>query len=241
MSGRKLIISFGQNGEDLGKIAAVSEASWEEFAALLTTKPEETSDKASRGWYCPAEFSNRRRHSESFVARHALTFDYDVVTPEQARTVQATFKGFAYAVYTTWSHTAEKPRFRIVMPTTRPMASDEFCCVSRTIAAAADIELAARESHTPCQFMFQPTMKPGGIFKAKINKGEWVDVDKVLGNYEDWTDPKQWPHRREHDEQYRKDELPPPPTSKPGVIGAFNRAFHIPEAIEKFELPYRRV
>ncbi len=241
MSARKLIISFGPNGTDLAKITAVSEATWEEFAKLLTDSPLETEDKASRGWYCAAEFSPRRRHGENFVARHALTFDYDTITPENAKAIQQAYHDFAYAAYTTWSHTPEKPRLRLVFPTSRPMAADEFCAVSRFIASYANIEWAARESHTVCQFMFQPTKKPGGVFKGKVNKGEWVDPDFVLAQYADWTDHTQWPHRKDHDEQYNKDDMPAAPTTKPGLIGAFNRAFSIPEAIEKFELPYRRV
>lgn len=238
---RKLIVSFGPNGQDLGHISAVSEASWKEFATLLTDKPLETNDKTSRGWFIPAEFSPRRRHSDNFIARHALTLDYDVVTPEQVKQILASLAAFEYVVYTTWSHSPEKPRVRIVMPTTRPMAADEFCCVSRTIAALSDIEYAARESHTPCQMAFQPTKKAGVDFKARLHSGTWTDPDLILAQYEDWTDPKQWPHRREHDEQYRKEDLLPPPTSKGGVIGAFCRAFFVPEAIDRFSLPYKRV
>lgn len=238
---RKLIVSFGPNGQDLGKITAVSEATWQEIADLLTKDPPETTDKTLRGWFIPAEFSPRRRHSDNFVARHALTFDYDTITPANAKAIQTAFASYEYAVYTTWSHATDKPRLRLVMPTTRPMAADEFCAVSRKIAAIANIEWAARESHTVCQCAFQPTKKPGGVFKAKVNAGDWIDVDAVLASYEDWTDPKQWPHRKEHDEQYSKEDLPAPPTSKGGVVGAFCRAFMIPDAIDRFSLPYKRV
>jgi len=236
-----LIVSFGPNQTDLGAISAVSEATWDEFAALLTKQPEETTDKASQGWFCPAEFVPRRRHSDNFVARHALTLDYDVVTPAQVKEILSSLRELEYVVYTTWSHSPEKPRVRVVMPTSRPMAADEFCAVSRRIASLANIEYAARESHTPCQMAFQTTKKPGVEFKAKRHKGAWIDVDAVLASYVDWTDRSQWPKRKEHDEQYSRDEMPAPPTAKPGIIGAFNRAFMIPDAIQKFELPYTRV
>lgn len=241
LSERKLIVSFGANGEDLGKIAAVSSATWDEFAAILTRTPPETDDKASQGWYCPAEFNPRRRHSENFVARHALTLDYDVVTPAQIKRILAAFAEYEYVVYTTWSHTPEKPRLRVVMPLTRACSADEFCAVSRMVASIGGIEFAARESHTPPQFMFQPTRKPGAEHKARRHKGAWVDVDTHLGLYADWTDRSQWPHRKEHDEQYAPGDLPAPPTSKPGVIGAFCRAYDVPTAIDRFELPYKRV
>lgn len=240
LTDRKLIVTFGANGPDLGAVAAKSETTWEEFAEFLTKRPPETNDKASRGWFCPAEFANRR-HSDDFIARHALTLDHDVVTPAQVKKVLLSIKDFASAVYTTGSHTVEKPRVRVVMPTSRPMSADEFCAVSRYIAALADIELAARESHVAAQMSFQPTVKPGAPFKGRVNSGKWIDVDEVLATYLNWRDRTSWPKRKEHDEQYSTDELPDPPTSKPGVIGAFCRAFSISQAIDKFQLPFERV
>lgn len=245
MTERKLIVSFGsgkalQGNEQLAIITAVSEATWAEFANLLTTVPPEADDKASRGWYCPAEFSPRRRHGANLIARHTLAFDYDVIAPSDLKKIQEAFAPYEYAIYTTWSHTAEKPRIRVVMPTTRPMSADEFCAVSRRIASLASIELAARESHKPAQMMFQPTRKPGAKFFGRVHAGEWLDVEKILATYEDWTDRSSWPKHSAADDQYSSDDLPPRPSSKPGIVGEFCRAFDVPTAIERFELPYEK-
>jgi hypothetical protein len=243
---RKLIVSFGSGkplpeNKQLAIITAVSEDTWDAFAQLLTTEPPETEDKASRGWYCPAQFEVRHRHGSHLLTRHALTLDYDVIQPADMKKIQESFKAHAYAIYTTWSHTSTEPRVRVVMPLSRPASADEFCAVSRKIADLAGIELAARESHKPAQMMFQPTRKPGAKFYGRVNKGQWVDVDTVLATYENWTDRTSWPKHKIGDDQYAPGELPTPPTDKPGVIGAFCRAFSISVAIEKFELPFERV
>lgn len=206
---------------------------------MLTTTPVETEDKASVGWYCPCEFSPVYRHGDNLVARHALTLDYDTITPADVKTIQGAFAEFAYAIYTTWSHTAERPRIRVVLPLSRPCSADEFCAVSRRVAAHAGIELASRESHVPAQCMFLPARKPDGYFKGAVHAGVWVDVDGVLASYADWTDRTSWPHRVDGDSTHHG-ATTQPPDEKTGVVGDFCRAFDVPAAIEKFQLPYER-
>jgi len=142
-------------------------------------------------------------------------------------------------MYTTSSHTTSAPRIRVVFPLARPIAMDEFCCVTRTIAAYFDIERLARESDTPAQMMFLPSKKPGKIFYSVINHGEWIDIDKILGEYDDWTDREKWPRRLRGDSVVSVSDIEAPDT-KHGIVGDFCRAFRIPEAISKFDLPYEQ-
>lgn len=242
---RPLVISFGSgavlpNNAQLARITGVEALSWESFSARLLAPPPVTADKASAGWYCCAEFSGRHRDTDSFVARHCLALDYDHITREQANHVQKTYRGYAHVLYTTASHTVESPRLRLVMPLSRPASIDEFQAVSRLVASVAGIELASRESHVPAQMMYMPTLKPGQKSLRSANLiGTWIDVDEWLGQYADWTDKTSWPKRVEHDTVAAGEGVDP--TSKPGVIGAFCRAFDVPTAIEKFDLPYVRV
>lgn len=236
MSGRPLIVSFGTSNS-LAVISSVQQIPWADFAKLLTEMPPEHTDKASRGWYCPVEFLPAYRDSDNFVARHALTFDFDHVGLDTWPRVRDTWSGLAFAMYTTWSHTEEKPRFRVVMPLSRPATYDEFQAVARRVATDIDIELFARESFTPAQCMFSPTRKPGAKHNSHINDGDWLDVDQVLAEYGDWTDKTQWPTRRDGD-GVAKADYAVSPLDKVGCVGDFCRAFRIPEAIKRFELPY---
>lgn len=236
MSDRKLTVSFG-GAPDEPTVTSAELVTWEEFAARLTRQPPETTDKASVGWYSVAEFDPPYRHGKNLVARHALTLDYDAITRDDVKAITKALEPFAYAMYTTHSHTADKPRLRVVMPLSRPAGDDEFCAVSRRIAGYAGIELASRESHAPAQMMFLPAVKPGADFKGRVHAGAWVDVDAELGSYENWTDRKSWPHRKDHDNTHRGETIVQP-DEKPGIVGDFCRAFDIPKAIERFQLPY---
>lgn len=236
---RELTVSFGQANPAV--ITTVVSVSWDAFASRLTKEPQEVTDKAALGWYIPAEFSPVYRDSENFIGRHAITFDFDHVTIDAWGEVINAWENLAFAMYTTFSHRPDRPRFRVVLPLSRPAGYDEFQAVARKVAADIGIERVARESFVPSQMMFAPARPLGGHFASHVNQGDWIDVDDVLAEYEDWTDTTQWPRRRDGDAVHAAAAEKIDPREKPGIIGAFNRAFTVSAAIERFELPYRRV
>jgi hypothetical protein len=235
---RPLNVSFGKG--DKAAITAVKQLSWEQLATALTTEPPESEDKASRGWYIPATFNPIYRHGDNFVSRDAITFDFDHVGMESWATVLQALPNIALAMYTTHSHSETQPRFRVVVPLSRPTSFDEFQAVSRQLASRFGIEMAARESFTPPQMTYLPLKQPRGLFSSHIQDGLPADVDAILAEYLDWTDRKSWPRRATgddlHDTKLMVDHL-----SKPGVIGRFNRAFTVSEAIVRFNLPLTRM
>lgn len=234
-----LVVSFGVG--DLARITRVSSLEWQSFAEWLTQEPPEVADKADRGWYIPAQFDPVYRDSQNFIARHAITYDFDHVTIDTWGEVLGAWSNLAFAIYTTFSHRADRPRFRVVMPLSRPAGYDEFQALARKVAVDVGIELIARESFVPAQMMFAPTRPLGGMFTARINQGDMLDIDAVLAEYADWTDPASWPRRRDGDAVHSNTAEKVDPREKPGIIGEFNRAFTISQAIDKFDLPYRRV
>lgn len=235
---RDIVISLGRK-ENLAAITKVVKTSWPKFVEFLTRAPKETEDKASVGWYCPAHFEPAYRDGKNLVARHCLTFDYDNIDEWDVEEIREAYKSVAHVLYTTASHTEESPRLRAVFPLSRPVTAEEFGAVTRKVAAMCDIEKLARESDKPAQMMFLPSVKPGGDFWSEITDGEWLDVDKILGEYNDWKDRKEWPRRLQGDSAYVAGETVPAPDTKPGIVGDFCRAFSIPDVIERFALPYK--
>lgn len=233
---RKLVICFG--GADQAKVERVEAWTWKQFSTWLCKPAPVVKDKAARGWYIPVEFDPAYRHSDNFVARHAITFDFDKVELDTETRVKAAWKDLAYVLYTTYSHTDEKPRFRVVMPLSRPAAYDEYQALTRKVAEDIGIELVARESFTPSQMMYSPTCCAQDNWHSYANPGAWLDVDGVLAEYENWTDQSQWPHREEGDNVHAIASELTPPDQKPGIIGQFCRAFTVPEVIDRFDLPY---
>lgn len=234
-----LVVSFGTVSP--AQITAVRHLAWPAFAEWLTAEPPEVADKSARGWYIPAEFDPVYRDSQNFVARHAITFDFDHVNIDTWGNVVQAWESVAFAMYTTFSHSPEAPRFRVVMPLNRPAGYDEFQAVARKVATDVGIELVARESFVPAQMMYAPARRLGGLFTSHVNTGEMLDVDTVLAEYKDWTDIESWPRRKDADRPGLLDAERVDPREKPGIIGEFNRTFTISQAIERFDLPYKRV
>lgn len=235
-------VRFSLGGQHNARVERTVHCSFDAFVKALLRQVPETTDKASVGWICGAEFDPAYRDSENFVARHLLSFDYDHIDPADVPVILETFGVNAFLAYTTWSHTVEAPRIRVWLPLSRPCGYDEFQAVSRAVAARFDIEKMARESHVPAQYMFRPAQRTAGVFQHWENvEGAAVDVDEVLTReYFNWTDRAEWPHRADGDGVHTSAEGKQSPLDKPGIIGEFCRAFTIPEAIERFSLPYVR-
>ncbi len=233
---RPLTVSFGTVSP--ASITAVKTLTWESFSQWLTKEPAEVQDKADLGWYLPATFDPVYRDSDNFVCRDAITLDFDHVTIDTWGDVLFAFDHFAFAMYTTFSHTDLSPRFRVVIPLSRPAGYDEFQAIARKMAQKVGVELVARESFVPAQMMYSPTRKPSAPFIGKIHDAPWLDVDAVLAEYKDWTDVRSWPKRKDGDGVHSISEGTTAPDEKPGVIGDFCRAFRIAAAVERFNLPY---
>jgi len=234
---RDIVISLGAK-ENLAAITKVVKTTWPKFVEFLTRAPMKTQDKAKPGWYCPAHFEPAYRDGKNLVARHCLTFDYDEIDEWDLEEIRDAYKDVAHILYTTASHTPEKPRLRAVFPLSRPVTAEEFGAVTRKVAAMCDIEKLARESDKPAQMMFLPSVRKGGEFWSEVTDGKWVDVDGVLEEYDDWTDRKEWPKRLQGDSAYIAGDDIPAPDTKPGIVGQFCRAFSIPDVIDRFKLPY---
>lgn len=234
---RNLIVSVG--GTHNAKVKKTVRCTFDVFVKSLLSNVPETMDKASNGWVCAAEFDPRYRDSKNFVARHLLSFDYDHIDPADVEPILRTYSKYAHLAFTTWTHTAAHPRLRVWLPLSRPCSYDEFQAVSRKVAAQFDIEKMARESHVPAQYYFRPTVKPFSELETWVDTAKpWINVDEVLESYENWTDRKEWPHRADGDGVHNEG-VGESPLEKPGIVGAFCRAFAISDAIEKFDLPYK--
>ena len=235
---RPITVTFGK-GSDLASVTTVKSIPWDDLAVALTKEPPEADDKAARGWYIPATFEPAYRHGDNFVHRDAITYDFDHVGMEDWAKVLQALPDTALAMYTTYSHDVDAPRFRVVVPLSRPAGFDEFQAVSRKLAARFGIELAARESFTPPQMTFLPARPPRGVFDSYIQHGAPADVDAILGEYDVWTDRTSWPRRSAGDEVHAAADQQIAPDQKPGVVGLFCRTFRVADAIARFDLPYK--
>jgi hypothetical protein len=90
-------------------------------------------------------------------------------------------------------------------------------------------------SYRPHQLMYWPTTPSNGEYIFEQIPGEWLDPDAVLAAHPDWRDCSLWPtSSRQSEVILRSMVQQEDPLTKPGVVGAFCRAYPLEEAITQF-------
>lgn len=148
--------------------------------------------------------------------------------------------GNAAAIYSTHKHTSEKPRYRLVVPLSRSVDSDEYQAVGRRIAATLGIDKFDDTSYQPQRMMYWPSCSQDGPYVFEHTDGAFLDPDTVLATYHNWRDVSSWPMSSRVAEVVRKTAAKQKdPLEKGGIVGAFCRAYTIQEAIAEYVPTYR--
>lgn len=224
------------------------EMSWEEFtkrcsSTIRTTETVEEyrkmnkGDKANikdRGGFVAGELKEGRRKNGMVRCRSALTLDMDYAEPGSWERITLLFD-FKCCVYSTHKHTPENPRLRLIVPLTRDISEEEYPAVARMVAKEIGIDLFDDTTYEACRLMYWPSTSSNGEFFFDEQDGDELDPDKYLAMYADWHDASTWPvSSRQSEAVTRQVAEQADPTTKPGIIGTFCRAYTMEEAIETF-------
>ena len=176
-----------------------------------------------------------RRLAENMADRCLVTLDIDFGQPGTLARVRAALNGFAWCVYTTHSHTVEVPRYRVVLPLSRPVTPEEYVPLARAVADKINIEEFDGTTYEPSRLMYWPSAPKDGAFDYQEGQGEWLDADYLLrAYYVDWRDATEWPRssRENPDTVTRaKAKRMEDPRGKDGIVGAFCRVYNIYDAL----------
>lgn len=184
------------------------------------------------GGYIPG---NGRRVRGSVKERYLITLDADNPGEDFIVDLDMELGGMEYVLYSTHSHTADNPRYRVIIPVDRPMTPDEYQAVSRRIADNIGIEFFDPSTHQAERLMYWPSHPKDVEYVYQHSEGSLVSVDAYLSTYRDWRDTSLWP-TSEKESQIRLDAAKKQgnPLEKKGLIGAFCRCYSITESIHKF-------
>lgn len=184
------------------------------------------------GGYLP---KNGRRVRGAVKERYLITLDADNPGEDFIVDLDMELGGMEYVLYSTHSHTADNPRYRVIIPVDRPMTPDEYQAVSRRIADNIGIEFFDPSTHQAERLMYWPSHPKDVEYVYQHSEGALVSVDTYLSTYRDWRDTSLWP-TLEKESQIRLDAAKKQgnPLEKKGLIGAFCRSYSITEAIHKF-------
>jgi hypothetical protein len=122
---RPLVVSFFASVTDTQP--RVIEVGWEEeLAPWLQQHKEIEVREAARLWSPASYLPGATRENASVEFLDLLVLDFDKITVADLDAIRARLKGYAYVIHTTWRHTPEKPRVRVVMPLVAPIAAADW-------------------------------------------------------------------------------------------------------------------
>lgn len=186
------------------------------------------------GGFVLGRLKGGRRKKDCVISRSAVTLDMDYGREGIIDEIEMFFD-MKMMIYSTHKHTPENPRLRLIIPLSREITPDEYGAVSRKIAEDIGIELFDDSTYEPSRLMYWPSTSADGDFVFREIDGAVVNPDEVLSRYKDWKDVSSWPvSNRQTAVVTRNIKKQENPLEKGGLIGAFNRAYPITEAIDTF-------
>ena len=186
------------------------------------------------GGFVGGQLREGRRKNGMVLCRSMLTLDMDYGEPGIWDEIDL-LHDFRCCVYSTHKHTPEHPRLRMIIPLARDITEEEYPAVARMVTKEIGIDLFDDTTYEACRLMYWPSTSANGEFFYKTKDGPLLDPDAYLAKYADWHDASTWPVSSRQSEAVRRSiTQQADPLEKPGIVGAFCRAYTIEEAIETF-------
>ena len=186
------------------------------------------------GGFVGGTLKDGKRRSHTVTGRSILSFDLDFA-PEHFYQDYTLLSDYASACYSTHKHRPSAPRYRLLVPLRRTVTADEYEAVARMLAADIGMDYFDPSTFQPSRLMYWPSCAEDGEYVFDYLDAPFLDPDAVLARYPDWTDASQWPtSAQEAKSRKALADKQADPTAKPGVVGAFCRAYDVPAAIAAF-------
>lgn len=195
---------------------------------------EEQSNVKDVGGFMGGYLSGGTRKTASVLWRSMATLDIDYGTADVWDDFTLLFP-FAAMLYSTHKHTPDQPRYRLVIPFSRPVKPGEYEPVCRKIAEAVGIDLFDITTYQLARLFYWPSTSRDGEYVFRVQDGPACDPDELLKSYADYRDVSAWPvSSREGDIIAHEMRKAGDPLEKTGLIGAFCRTYAIEDAIARF-------
>ena len=188
------------------------------------------------GGFVGGELKGGHRKSENVISRCLLTLDLDFAPAsfpdDMTNNLDLTF---AYCIYSTHKYAETMPKFRLVIPLTRTVSSDEYEAIARKIAEKIGIDYFDDSTYQASRLMYWPSHSADVTPVFTYLDEAWLDPSVILAEYPDWTDVSYWPESsRMTGIRKKQADKQGDPTAKSGIVGYFCRTYTVQDAIAKF-------
>lgn len=209
----------------------ISHLTFKEYKKLSPLKQGEIKDV---GGYVGGYLKSGKRKVGHVEIRSLLTLDIDA-NPSDTLLDDIDKLGVKCLVHSTFKHTSEKPRYRIVIPLDNEVDAVMYEAIARGLADELGIEQFDRTTFQPHRLMYWPSHPKDGEFFVKLYDGSDLSTSKYLDSYLDYTDTSEWAMHADIDTHVLSDiKKQQDPRAKNGVVGTFCRTYDIHDAISEF-------
>lgn len=206
----------------------------ETAAEYARMSKEEQSNIKDVGGFVGGYLNGGVRKNNAVLYRTVATLDIDYGTPAVWDDFQLSFN-FAAMLYSTHKHSSATPRYRLVFPLSRHVTPAEYEPLCRAIAGEIGIDLFDDTTFELPRLFYWPSTSKDAEYIFEYQDGPACNVDQILATYKDYRDVSSWAiSSRVGDVIAHEMKIAGDPTAKPGLIGAFCRAYTIEDVIEQF-------
>ena len=210
----------------------------ESMAEYHRMSKDEQSSRKDVGGFVGGALDGGRRISTAVKERWLITLDADYhANLDDAEDFYSLY-GCAMAMYSTHSSTPDALRLRYVIPLSRAVSVEEYQALARKVASLIGMDTMDPTTFAPERLFYWPSCPDDAQPIFKVWQGEALDADEMLSEYgegESWRDVSLWPMASRETEIVRREaKKQGDPTTKPGIVGKFCRAYDVTEAIDAF-------
>ena len=153
---------------------------WPDLQQRLTT--HQRTERRDTGGWSPATYPDgATRGSASVEALWCAVCDFDHGTLDDVATIRdhLTRLGLTYALHSTYRSTPDAPRFRVIVPFSRPVEPMDWPRLWPAINQRCFLGQSDPQTKDAGRFFYVPSAPPDGIVFAASGDGDPLDVDSL--------------------------------------------------------------
>jgi putative DNA primase/helicase len=175
-------LTWGELVQQLSRPHRIGELALDEY--LAATREARAAEKDGGGWMPSQIREGGRRNKEDVEKVTALVLDLDKGISRAE--IEHNLLGYEYLFHSSHSHTAEKPRWRVVLPLATPIEPERQPALFDHFNGLFGGQLDEACGHDCARFFYLPSCPKdaASLYVHVYHAGRLLDADEVLSEHE---------------------------------------------------------